>query len=359
MLNSKCAVDCTYCYADLKTYKAQVFPLDRFKELVKEAKELKMENIDIIGGDVFMLENWFLYYKILVDNGFKPYATTKVPLTESPLTESNLNKFKELNLSLQFSLDTVDKVQIGKMLNTTDSYLSKIINSIKYADKIGIPLIIHAIITKHNSSENSIKDLLSFIGTLTNIEKVTFSPVGFSLYKQNFKQIKLTTTEWSSIGDFLYRIKENYLSKKTTLQIDDNLKDTDLKNKNVFDNRTVCSGIISEFFVLPSGQVTICEQLYGHDRFIIGDVSNRTILNMWQNSKLHFLNKSSFKEDSACLNCSDFDDCFSGSKGICWLLSADAYGTEKTHFPDPRCPKAPDATYTDFVAETACNTCNV
>lgn len=52
MPNNNCLTDCVYCYADTKT-KSKQMEFNQIKTFVREAKELKVRDIMITGGDFF------------------------------------------------------------------------------------------------------------------------------------------------------------------------------------------------------------------------------------------------------------------------------------------------------------------
>ena len=39
-----------------------------------------------------------------------------------------------------------------------------------------------------------------------------------------------------------------------------------------FNERSVCAGNYLQLFILPDGNVTICEELYWHPKFIVGNI---------------------------------------------------------------------------------------
>jgi radical SAM protein with 4Fe4S-binding SPASM domain len=111
----------------------------------------------------------------------------------------------------------------------------------------------------------------------------------------------------------------------------------------VFGRRSLCSGNVVSLFVLPEGQVTICEELYWSPKFILGDVTKQSLMEIWNSenaNKLSNLSQSDFRPRSACKYCPDFSICHS-TLGVCWKFIYLAYGTEYWDLPDPRCPLAP------------------
>ena len=104
-------------------------------------------------------------------------------------------------------------------------------------------------------------------------------------------------------------------------------------------------------YVLPDGQVTICEELYWNPRFIIGDVRKQSLMEIWESKKaleLYNLSQETFRKTSACHICPQFDPCHQQS-GVCWKMVIEAYGDEYWDLPDPRCPYAPPATQKYYI----------
>ena len=95
--------------------------------------------------------------------------------------------------------------------------------------------------------------------------------------------------------------------------------------------------------MLPDGKVTLCEQLYWHPFFILGDLNRQSIMEMWNSEKALSLWNFSQEEvhnASPCKTCDEFDGCRRGL-GNCWRQAIAAYGSENYDFPSPDCPKAP------------------
>ena len=46
-----------------------------------------------------------------------------------------------------------------------------------------------------------------------------------------------------------------------------------------------CGILENRLFVLPDGKVTLCEQLYWHPQFILGDLKEQTLAEIWQSPR--------------------------------------------------------------------------
>ncbi|MBR3987617.1 MAG: SPASM domain-containing protein [Bacteroidales bacterium] len=115
------------------------------------------------------------------------------------------------------------------------------------------------------------------------------------------------------------------------------------ERKKIFPTRAECTGNVSEFFVLPDGLVTICEQMYRHPFFILGDLSKQSIMEMWNSPKalaLWNFSQDEVREQSACKTCELFEEC-RRDLGSCWRMVVNVFGDENYDYPDINCPRAP------------------
>lgn len=119
MINNTCVTDCVYCYADKRHPTKARISLPRIKELLREAREIHVVNFDLIGGEVFLYEQWPELVKSFLDNGFEPYLSTKYPLNES-----EVKVLKDLGVShIQVSLDSMIPSHLKQILNVSDAYV--------------------------------------------------------------------------------------------------------------------------------------------------------------------------------------------------------------------------------------------
>lgn len=89
---------------------------------------------------------------------------------------------------------------------------------------------------------------------------------------------------------------------------------------------------------------SVCEQLYWNKNFVIGNICENTIKEVWNSSKAIGLWKrkqSSINPRSPCRTCSDFTSCFQASNR-CYANIMKAYGMENFDYPDPRCLLSPN-----------------
>ncbi len=112
--------------------------------------------------------------------------------------------------------------------------------------------------------------------------------------------------------------------------------------EKAFQERALCTGGTRSAVLLPNGDMTICEELYDHPAFILGNVRKKTIKDIWNSPKAASLYQAptDSQSTSPCKKCSSRTTCRTGA-GVCWKLVIMAYGHQHWDYPDPRCPKAP------------------
>jgi len=339
MVSTKCATDCIYCYADRRILMDCEIPLSRIKELIDEAKENHSRVFDIIGGEFLMYKNWKEIIQYLIDNDFIPYLSTKIPLSTQNITD-----IKELGMKdIQISLDSLISKTLCDSLKVKNTYLSKMINSLNLLEKNNIIVYIHTILNNQNDKIEDMLSLYNFFKSKSNIGQWKIDLAAPSLYlSSDYETYKPNRKNLKLIEEFFKDKTESWI--KHDIKIDDDVDKTYEKKVESFRNRTTCSANRWRIFILPDGNVTICEELYWTKNFLIGNILDSSIKNIWDSEKAKnstLVDQCNVPEDSICSNCNDYYNCKISSKQVCYRDIIKAYGEENWHYPDTKCPKAP------------------
>lgn len=343
MMTNKCVTACKYCYADKQTAYKEL-TTERILELIHEAATLKMDYIDVIGGEIFCKKDWNIIIKALVEANLTPnYISTKVPITEhiaQLLSETGYNNV------VQISLDTLKDEILSKTIGVRNGYIEKIKKGIELLCKYGFKVQIDTILTKYNVFEDEIRALYEYIRTIDNLVYWKIRVPMPSIYnRKTFYEIE---ADKSSLQNIITFIKEN-IQPTSNIKIiisDRELIDTFREGKRTDENFRdgKCSVLQQNLFILPDGKVSLCEQLYWHPRFIIGDLRTQSIEEVWQSEKaksMYVWHKEFYKNsNSKCVTCNIFDFCHQNHRK-CWYRVLQAYGVEHWDYPDPRCEFAP------------------
>lgn len=336
VINTKCVTDCIYCYAD-KLTKYEPMPTERILQLIDEAHDCGVRKFELTGGEVFMHRDWKTIVSKLVACGYCDFISTKVPITKAQIDDLVKTGVK----TLQISLDSLNSELQSFNLKVDKDYCARMMESVKYLDTKNIEIIIKSTLTRHTCTVENIMQIIDFISDLKHLKKYTVSTIGASLYKSNesFHDLKPTFEETQSVYGYLDTIKD-----KIRIQPDnqETLR-SEMCNFEKFKCRSLCTGNVTGLVVLPDGKVTICEELYWKDQFIIGDLMKDDLMSVWQSDKalsLWNIQQNQFPQESGCAKCQDFSNCRKGL-GVCWKYVISVYGDNNYLYPDPRCPKAP------------------
>lgn len=347
MVNTKCLTDCVYCYADRRKKIDCLIPLNRLKELIKEARHLDMRSFDLTGGELFLYPHWEELLAELLSYEFMPYISTKIPLFLD-----TIKRLKNIGIKrVQLSVDSIIEEEMMLILGVKQAYHAEMLNTIRNLDEYGFQVYINSQICSINSNLENVKKLLDFLLGLKNIKRISIGAAGYSLYRGDEEYLKYRAhlKDIKEIEKYVEDIKEKNIDKVRInfsgyFQQSDYITNDEENKKKKFAERARCSGNFYALVLLPDGKVTVCEELYRHPSFIIGDVTKQSIEEVWNSEAavgLYRLAKESIGNESVCKNCDVFDGCRQ-MKGVCWKEILYAYGFDNWDYPDPKCPKAPE-----------------
>ena len=361
MVNNICMTDCIYCYQDKSKKVGCGIPLERMLELIREAHTLNVNSIDVIGGEFFLYPYWREVLSELRKYGYNPYLSTKIPLTKE-----DIQYLEDLKIhDIQVSLDSLIEDHLISSIKVKEGYAEAMLDSIKNLDNHGIPVLVHSVLTRYNESIEDMRSLHSALKEIKNLKVWHVVKGDASLYPRvPYSEIEISPEALNNIVEYLDSIREeSYMTIKTPEKIltappaenrtfDDNVSSDDIvrsddnmeeRFKNAaqeFFSRSFCSGLFSSLYVLPDGNVTMCEQLYWNKDFIIGNVLTQSIEEIWNSEKansLFYIKQEDIPEDSLCHSCGSFDACRS-LRQVCYREIIRNNGTDKWYYPDPKCP---------------------
>lgn len=345
MVNNICATNCIYCYQDKRRIAKCTIPLNRIFELIREARELNVNTFDVIGGEFFLYQNWREVLGELRKYGYNPYLSTKIPLTED-----DIKFLSEIGIcDIQISIDSLIEEHLVSSLNVAPGYVDRMIHSIHLLEQYNIPIMIHSVLTKYNASINDMKSVLDIIRDLSNLVDWHIVKGDEPLYiKGDYRDIEITPKDLNDIIDYLEVLKREETIKIHIPErsigniVSQDHSEISPQQVSQFFQRSFCSGLFSSLYILPDGNVTICEQLYWNKDFIVGNINQHTLAEIWNSDKantLFFIKQDDIPSDSLCHFCKQFEACRS-IRQVCYREIIRKYGTDKWYYPDVNCPFA-------------------
>ncbi|MDE6791886.1 MAG: radical SAM protein, partial [Muribaculaceae bacterium] len=344
-LTLQCVTSCVYCYADRKGNQNKKMSLDLIKKIISEAHEMGVVRFKLMGGEVLLYPHWEAVVRLLTQYGYQPDISIK-----KPLTEDEIIKWKALGATkdpIQISLDTLIESHLINILKVTPDYFKKIKETFILLDKHQIPYVVHTVLNRYNDSVEDMQSLYEFFKERTSLQGWMIDAAKCSMYNglpyadyrarsENTVLIREYIKQINTEGVFNFKIK-------APIVLWDFNKLSSADKEKIFNKRHLCSGNLCALYILPDGKVTICEELYWHPHFILGDLNHHTLQEIWDSPKakeLFYLKQSDIPQDSPCSNCEDFTSCRK-YRHICWRDTILAYGKDKWYYPDMACPKAP------------------
>lgn len=343
MLTNKCVTHCCYCYADTKTQVVKRLSTERICKLIEEAGRLRMKHVNLIGGEIFLHPDWVRILRKTVDCGVEPeYISTKMPFTPDRIEALLSTGYKGV---IQVSLDALDAHVLRPLLNVSEDYPDKIKEGIRLLDNSGLNYQVSTVLTTYNANVDVLTEVYRFLSGLKNVTAWNIVPVHDSLYPnvEDFRVLKPSLDKLEEVFGLL----EERVARGPFLSV---VIDRDTPNRQYYADKggsrcfrgNKCSALNTHMFILPDGKVTICEQLYWHPYFIIGDVTKSNLTSVWNSRRATYLYHKSWQDihpSSRCASCALSKECFQ-SNNRCWADIMKAYGKDCYDYPDPRCDLA-------------------
>lgn len=346
MLNNLCYTDCVYCYEDKTIKLGCQIPFKRITELIHEAYKLNVVTFDVVGGEFFLYPKWKEVLSELRKYDFSPYLSTKMPISEE-----DVRFLSKLQIhDIQISLDSMIEEHLRKSIKVREGYIKKMDKLLDNLDKYNIPVMLHTVLTKYNDSVEDMKSIFDIIKHHKNIYDWHIVKGSESLYpRKKYELIEISRTSLSEISGYIKKIRETSpfpilypdtpsMNSNSTIK---NQRLYSVRQREDFFTRSYCSGLFSSLYILPTGKVTICEQLYwDNPRFYVGDVLSETLENIWNSDesvKLYNINQNEIPEDSMCRRCKKFYKCRK-DRQVCYREIIKKYGKDKWYYPDVNCP---------------------
>lgn len=343
MVNNICATNCIYCYQDKRKIAKCTIPLKRIFELIHEARRLNVNTFDVIGGEFFLYKYWREVLCELRKYDYNPYLSTKIPLTED-----DIKYLSQIGIcDLQVSIDSLIEEHLISSLGVASGYVDRMVHSLRLLEQYNIPVMVHSVLTKYNAGTEDMRSIFNVIKNLSNLIDWHIVKGDESLYpKDDYRNIEIEPDDLNRIIDYLEILKSEETVKihipERPIVISQGHSEINQQHVAQFFQRSFCSGLFSSLYILPDGNVTMCEQLYWNKDFIVGNIIKDTLAEVWNSEKaksIFFIKQEDIPSDSLCHSCGQFEACRS-TRQVCYREIIRKYGTDKWYYPDVNCPFA-------------------
>ena len=331
-----CVQKCIYCYAKVASKpEEELIAVERLKEIFDEVASLGVDVIQLSGGEVLARKNIFGILEAIVENGMIPDIPTKI----GPSYKTAC-RLRDLGIPIiQVSLDSAEPIILDRMVGVAN-YHQRAFAGMENLKRAEMNVRVNAVLTPLNTP--TIGSLIDYLGQLGNVTQVTLTPYGRSLFCHS-ESLFVDSEHLESARNQVQERLSRYSHMR--VGVGDGpapAAKTKADQERRWRNRAYCTANRDGFVILPDGRVTVCEELYDHPEFIIGDLRRQSVMEMWNSTEaLSLMAPDQYAvPEGPCRDCKDFVECNS-TRGRCWRDVLKSYGWTRAYYPDPRCPLAP------------------
>ena len=197
---------CIYCYQDKSHVAKCTIPLERIKELIREAYKLNVNTFDVIGGEFFLYKYWRDVLAELRRYGYNPYLSTKMPLQENDV--QFLAKLKVRDI--QISLDSCIEEHLIESINVRKGYVAEMLKSLMLLEKYGILVKVHSVLTKYTKDIADMRSIYNVLKNLKNIEDWHVVKGEETLYpRTDYSNIEIDSLSYNNIVNYLKDLSDS------------------------------------------------------------------------------------------------------------------------------------------------------
>ena len=331
MPTDKCLTDCEYCYACRRSVPDEnLLPVKRILELIDEAHKIGVIAMNVDGGDIFAREDHMEILERMLGYNIDPTISTKGYVSKEKAKELADIGLKWLQVGLDSTREMCDK------LVRRPGYFDRMVETIYNLTDAGIRVRTNSIIT--SESLHLLPELVDFLMTLP-LSDIKVAPAFLGLYRSN-ESILLTKLQKQWYRKVMEEKVKQYPDHKINHECEEDILDAEESEiKNWFTGRPYCSSGRTQIVIAPDGKVVTCEQSPQEGEFVCGDVSQQSIMEVWNSDALTKWYAPSREEfqGTVCYDCDDFQSCIHGM-GHCWFQVLKMQG--RLWAPHPYCPKS-------------------
>ena len=334
-----CVCNCRYCYAERRN--CEEVGLEQWREIFDELSQNEIFIVDIAGGDILTRDDAFDILREMVDRDFLFFLSTKCFISRKDaerLAEMGIGRPdvpQYAKRGVQISVDSADD-DVASFLVRHPHYFQETTETVKNLLQAGISPRVKCVLTSYNA--DAPEGLISHFADL-GVKDFCFINYIDSYYHQ--RSFSLSAEQKLQIKKTQKQLMATYPMVTITLQ-GEIAADTSPKTaRELWDSRKFCSGGRTNMVIHPNGDVTLCDQVPHTDPFVVGNVFDQGIMNVWKSQTLlDFVYPEREKfAGTVCFDCPEYDECHTekGQKGYCYFDALFYY--KSIYDAPPDCPR--------------------
>ena len=326
-LTWRCQFRCQYCYVPMRNGEACRSDLDRDRcfELVDEAARMGIVFFGMTGGEPTLFEGWLQLVRRAVTSGLVPVITSNgLVIGSDPAIPRQLAAAGLRHMTI--SLDASNEELHNDITRSRHSF-EKVRSAIRWLAGSGIRVSVKHVLTTLNWT-----DVAEFLDL---IAQSGASEVGITTMECGGRG-SAANSLGSLTADQLRQVRAVVLHKGRQHAGRCDIhppKETGcaLAAEDVYP----CGGLFMGMSIFPSGDVTICDKLYGVPEFTYGNIYRETLAEVWNGAAFGALRERAADKsaiDPVCAACKRLDGCLTGCFVDSYNLTGDYFARH------PSCP---------------------
>ncbi len=329
----RCQTDCIYCYAQRPPVPVEEYMTPRrWGELLVEAGEAGVDMLAFSGGDPMTYDGLELLLVIAQRYQMSYLMPTKTLITRRRADE--LAPLLEGYGQLQVSVDSLEPAVADHLMGVR-GYAERARATVRNLRAAGVPVRTNTVVTPYNlpgieALVRELHELGVYRAHITNYYR--------SHYRHS-DDLFLSAEQVTQLNDTVRRLSRELDWSELSCNAGSRDFSQGGDSPEVWAKRASCSGGFSACTILPDGNVVLCEQVPADERFVVGNVKERSLLEVWNSQELldFIVPDRALFAGTPCAECDDFDRCHR-EYGRCFRDAFFTYG--RVHAPAPSCPRA-------------------
>ncbi|UFS68616.1 radical SAM protein [Geomonas sp. RF6] len=361
MFSNDCETSCLYCYAHRRRVpQSEHLSTERWLEIFQEARDLGMDMVTLSGGDPLFRKDALILLEELIRHRMLFLLSTKCHVTRAmagALVDIGMAEpVNQYVREIQLSMDGPD-AQTADTMAGSPGFFERAMDSVRNLSGRGLNLRVKSVVTPLNAPR--VYDWIELLYDM-GVQQLSVAAYNRTWHRHD-DGLFLTREDRHSIAEQCARARQDFPGLELRMTgLEEAPADGEEPSAAAFPGaeasfapevlkskaeawliRSHCSGGRSSMTITPDGKVVLCDTIPQEGVFIVGDVRDRSVLEVWNSEELlEFAYPAQEKfSGSACHDCGEFETC-QAAAGYCFRDSYFNYGS--AFAPPPKCPHAPD-----------------
>lgn len=308
-LTTECNLKCQYCYMGTSSYIPSRLSENIFELILEQIKGVtKKFTIYLHGGEPCLCIELIKYLKSWIDkNRLNNSITIMLQTNGTIMNQELIELIQSMKINVGISLDGISNQSNCARISKENQPITEIVlKNIEALLSKNISVGIFSVLTSFNSSE-----ILTMIDYFANIgiKNFVINPLvlwgnarGMNKYMatetqvfEAYKEIIDWLGDYNSIHDSNEQITERNLHWWFRGLTDG--------SKGYMCNCSPCGAGIHTVAISPQGDVYVCDQYYGDNRFLIGNIINSTLRSIIESAQSAIKGLRNIYDIDACKHC--------------------------------------------------------